>query len=153
MYKKINEYRWQIMQSYKGQTTVSFIPTLPKTHYEGTFNLAGFWSFFKFGWRFVLHSIAWYEVVCSAVPSSSAPRGDFWHTECSLLDCINDISSRIVIEIPVSSAWCVNVIQIPFYSREKRLTRECSLCIKHFGSNIWLFLFCCCPWTCWKWTL
>lgn len=28
------------MQSYKGQTPLSFIPTLPNIHYEGTFNLA-----------------------------------------------------------------------------------------------------------------
>lgn len=30
------------------------------------------------------------------------------------------ISSSIVIEIPVSSAWCVNVIQISFYSKKKK---------------------------------
>lgn len=71
----------------------------------------------------------------------------FWHLECSLLDCINYISSSIVIEIPVSSAWCVNVIQISFYSkkkkkkrREKTILPECYLCIKHFGSYIWLFI-------------
>lgn len=117
------------------------------------FNLTSFIYLFIvlfFEWPLVLRFSACYEVICSTIPDSWVQHGNFWHLECSLLDCISYISSSIVIEIPVSSAWCVNVIQISFYSKKhktkkrkkekKKLLPECYLCIKHFGSYIWLFI-------------
>lgn len=71
-------------------------------------------------WPSVFRFGACSEVICSTIPDSSVRHGNFWHLECSLLDCINYISSSIVIEIPVSSAWCVNVIQISFYSKKEK---------------------------------
>ena len=40
-------------------------------------------------------------------------------------------------EVPLSSAWCVNVTQI-FYSRKRKepkktVSMECYLCVRHFG--------------------
>lgn len=49
---------------------------------------------------------------------------NFWHLECSLLDCINYISSSIVIEIPVSSAWCVNVFILKKKQNKKKQEKK-----------------------------
>lgn len=80
----------------------------------------------------------------AALPRYLSSTWSCWHLECCLLDCVNYISSSFVIEIPVSSARCVNVIQRLFYSNEEKkqtILSECSLCIKPFGSYIWLFIY------------
>lgn len=80
------------------------------------------------------------EVICDSALSlgSSVPTLVILTSWMFLTGLHNYISSSIVIEIPVSSAWCVNVTQISFYS--KKVLSECYLCIKHFGSYIWLFI-------------
>lgn len=106
------------------------------------------------GGTFVLFS-AFFQLHVSrlvAAPSPREPHGNFWHIECFLLDCITYISSSVVIEIPVSSAWCVNVIQISFYSRGKKKENVYYWVLfvhKAFWKSHWTLLGCC-PCTFWR---
>lgn len=60
--------------------------------------------------------IACYEVIC-------CPSRRFWRTECPSPGCKTHLSSRVVVEMPVSSAWCVDVLQISFDPGEEQRGR------------------------------
>lgn len=50
----------------------------------------------------------------------AAHRSDFDTLNVPHSGCKTYISSSVVVEMPVSSAWCLNVIQISFYSEEDK---------------------------------
>lgn len=50
----------------------------------------------------------------------AAHRSNFDTLNVPHSGCKTYISSSVVVEMPVSSAWCLNVIQISFYSEEDK---------------------------------